>query len=197
MQSDDPGKDLDYKPSKIIDLIKNRLFIIIAGSVLVLAVVLSIYSIVILNNRTAAEADADQETETLNSEVDNPEDVEGLAEVLPQQVRSNDDESSDNGQGWTAFGANVDPFSDPMKLTGVLYGGRGGPLAIIESSGTSYIVSEGDYVDDLWAVRSIVRDSVLLRAHNQEVRLYFDQAPETRSLDFETDQGEEEVEEGI
>lgn len=190
MQNEDPGKDLDYRPSRILSLLKNRLFIIIAGSLLVLAVVLGIYSIVMLNNRTASETNNDQEIEAVDPEVVIAEDVEGTAEVLPQQVRSDDDLNED--QGGSVFNPSVDPFSDPMKLTGVLYGSRGGPLAIIESSGTSYIVSEGDYVDDLWAVRSIVRDSVVLRAHNQEVELFFDQAPETRSLELDSEQEEDE-----
>lgn len=194
MQNEDPGKDLDYRPSRILNIVKSRLFIIIAGSLLVLAVILGIYSITILNNRTASETNNDQEIEAVDPEVVIAEDAEGTAEVLPQQVRSDDDSDNDlnEDQGGSAFNPSVDPFSDPMKLTGVLYGSRGGPLAIIESSGTSYIVSEGDYIDDLWAVRSIVRDSVVLRAHNQEVKLFFDQAPEARSLELDSEQEEDD-----
>ncbi|MGM0652964.1 MAG: hypothetical protein ACQES4_09340 [Bacillota bacterium] len=194
MQNEDPGKDLDYRPSRILNIVKSRLFIIIAGSLLVLAVILGIYSITILNNRTASETNNDQEIEAVDPEVVIAEDTEGTAEVLPQQVRSDDDSDNDpnEDQGGSAFNPSVDPFSDPMKLTGVLYGSRGGPLAIIESSGTSYIVSEGDYIDDLWAVRSIVRDSVVLRAHNQEVKLFFDQAPEARSLELDSEQEEDD-----
>ncbi len=195
MHIDDPGKDLDVKPSKVLTFLKNRMFLVVAGSILLIAVLLSIYSVVVLRNQTASDEPAVPETGTVDTDEVNGE-VAGTAEVLPQQVRSNNSDNTDDSRGWSAFDANVDPFSDPMRLTGVLYCGRGGALAIIESSGTSYIVSEGDYVDDLWAVRSIVRDSVVLRAHNQEVRLYFDQAPETRSLDYDMNQGEEEFEEG-
>ncbi len=190
MQYDDPGKDLDVKPSKIVTFLQNRLFYVIAGLILLLAVGLSIFSLVIINNRN----DVAEEPQTTDLTAMN-DDVEGTAEVLPQQVRSNDDDDQDEERSWTAYEAPVDPFADPMRLTGVLYGGRGDPLAIIESSGTSYIVYEGDYVDDLWAVRSIVRDSVILRAHNQEVKLYFDQAPETRSLDSDRDLEEDDPEE--
>ncbi len=195
MHIDDPGKDLDVKPSKVLTFLKNRMFLVVAGSILLIAVLLSIYSVVVLRNQTASDEPAVPEAGTVDTDEVNGE-VAGTAEVLPQQVRSNNSDNTDDSRGWSAFDANVDPFSDPMRLTGVLYGGRGSALAIIESSGTSYIVSEGDYVDDLWAVRSIVRDSVVLRAHNQEVRLYFDQAPETRSLDYDMNQGEEEFEEG-
>ena len=196
MQHDDPGKDLDVKPSRILTFLKNRIYLVTAGLILIIAITLSIYSVVTLRDRTSSDEPSEPavaSTETANGN----DEVAGTAEVLPQQVRNNEIADDDNDRSWSAFSANVDPFSDPMKLTGVLYGGRGGPLAIIESSGTSYIVSEGDYVDDLWAVRSIVRDSVVLRAHNQEVRLYFDQAPETRSLDYDIEQDEEELEEDI
>ncbi len=196
MQHDDPGKDLDVKPSRILTFLKDRIYLVTAGLILLVAVTLSIYSIVVLRDRTASEEPVGDDMAAVES-ADSIDEVDGVAEVLPQQIRSNDNNNYSNVQEWSTFDANIDPFSDPMRLTGVLYGGRGGPLAIIESSGTSYIVSEGDYVDDLWAVRSIVRDSVVLRAHNQEVRLYFDQAPETRSLDYDIERDEEELEEDI
>ena len=196
MQHDDPGKDLDVKPSRILTFLKDRIYLVTAGLILLVAVTLSIYSVVVLRDRTASEEPVGDDMAAVES-ADSIDEVDGVAEVLPQQIRSNDNNNYSNVQEWSTFDANIDPFSDPMRLTGVLYGGRGGPLAIIESSGTSYIVSEGDYVDDLWAVRSIVRDSVVLRAHNQEVRLYFDQAPETRSLDYDIEQDEEELEEDI
>jgi len=196
MQHDDPGKDLDVKPSRILTFLKDRIYLVTAGLILLVAVTLSIYSVFVLRDRTASEEPVGDDMAAVES-ADNIDEVDGVAEVLPQQIRSNDNNNYSNVQEWSTFDANIDPFSDPMRLTGVLYGGRGGPLAIIESSGTSYIVSEGDYVDDLWAVRSIVRDSVVLRAHNQEVRLYFDQAPETRSLDYDIEQDEEELEEDI
>lgn len=196
MQYDhDPGKDLDVRPSKILQFFENRMFLVVAGAILLFAIAFSIYSLVILRDQTAS-GEVDLPGTESAEPAENDGEIEGTAEVLPQQVRSNNNDDNANNQGWSAFDANVDPFSDPMKLTGVLYGGRGGSLAIIESSGTSYIVSEGDYVDDLWAVRSIIRDSVILRAHYQEVTLYFDQAPNIRSLEYEPDQDEEEVEGG-
>jgi hypothetical protein len=107
-------------------------------------------------------------------------------------MRDTGDESTSDL--WTSFDAGVDPFTDPMKLTGVVVGGRGGAMAIIESSGTAYIVAVGDYVDDLWAVREITSDMVVMRAYNQEVSLFLDQPPITRTLDgglFEEEDQEE------
>jgi hypothetical protein len=117
-------------------------------------------------------------------------------EVLPQQKRNleNDAESS----SWNAFEPVTDPFAGPMKLTGILLGGFNDSMAIIESSGMAYVVSVGDYVDDVWAVREIGREMVILRAHNLEVSLFLDQPPVTRTLDgdLEPDQEEDDPEEG-
>jgi type II secretory pathway component PulC len=167
-------KDLD---SGIPALFKNKVFLIVAGAILFLALVASIYSAITLNNRVEAELIALESNSNLPNNIG--EDVVGVAEVLPQQRRESDEQISGNGQG--PF---IDPFAEPMKLTGIAIGGHGGNMAIIESGGTSYIVSVGDYVDDLWAVTKITRDSAVLRAHNQEVSLFFDQPPVTRSLDL-------------
>lgn len=188
MKRKDPGKDLDVKASQLFKLLKNRMFLIIAGSILLIALVGGIYSVVLLRDRTASEE--------LNDEItaSGDQDIAETAEVLPQQIRNNDDRDE---RSWSTFTPGTDPFGGPMKLTGVVIGGRSGPMAIIESSGTSYIVSEGDYVDDLWAVRQITRETVILRAHNQEVSLYFDQPPSTRRLDYESESEEDASEEGI
>ena len=188
MNRKDPGKDLDVKASQLFKLLKNRMFLIIAGSILLIALVGGIFSVVLLRNHTASE-----ELNVDNTAL-NDQDIADTAEVLPQQIRSNDDT---NQRSWSAFTPGTDPFGGPMKLTGVVIGGRSGSMAIIESSGTSYIVSEGDYVDDLWAVRQITRETVILRAHNQEVSLFFDQPPSTRSLDYEGESEEDASEEGI
>ena len=103
-----------------------------------------------------------------------------VAEVLPQQRRS--DGTMEDGT-WVPVNQYFDPFAEPIKLTGVAIGGSGGPMAIIESGGSSFIVKVGDYVDDLWAVLEIKRETVILRAYNQEVSLFLDQPPITRTLD--------------
>ncbi len=194
MQQDDPGKVLDKNSPQVLSLLKNRMFVIIAGSVLVLGLALGIYGIFILRDRTASD-DLPPGSEIESSEAAaGDSEVAGVVEVLPQNKRSIDND--DDVQGWSAFNPGIDPFSDPMRLTGVVTGGRSCAMAIIESSGTSYIVSEGDYVDDLWAVRQITGESVVMRAHNQEVMLFFDQPPVMRSLDPELEMEEDDPEEG-
>lgn len=196
MRNKKPERELEGKPKikgekileKLQELARNRIFLIVAGVILAIAIVGGVASILILrSNATAADNDG-----TAGSESADP-DIPETAEVLPQQTRNS--ENADD-ESWSVFQPFVDPFSDPMKLAGVVFGGRGGAMAIIESSGTSYIVSEGDYVDDLWAVRSIFHDSVILRAHNQEISLFFDQPPETRTLEPVWEDEEDDPEEG-
>ncbi len=187
-----PGKYIDIKTSELTKkFFENRLFLIIAGSILLIAVAGGITSVFFLRGSTAPEAAVTGNNE-LSGVVD--QELADVAEVLPQQIRVNGDTEE---RSWSSFNPLVDPFGGPMKLTGVVIGGRSGSMAIIESSGTSYIVSEGDYVDDLWAVRQITIGMVILRAHNQEVSLYFDQPPSIRTLDYERESEEDASEEGV
>jgi len=167
----------------------NRLFFIIAGSILLLAVAGGLYSVLLIAGRSAADQEL---TEGSQESSVNGDDIVEQAEVLPQQIRKDEDsEESD----WSSFNPMTDPFGGPMKLTGIVTGGRGGSMAIIESSGNSYIVSEGDYVDDLWVVFEVSPEVVIMRAHNQEVSLYLDQAPVLRDLHYQEDVEDEEPDE--
>lgn len=124
-----------------------------------------------------------------NAGGDQAADTVVVAEVLPQQRRS--DGTMEDGT-WVHVNQYFDPFAEPIKLTGVAIGGSGGPMAIIESGGSSFIVKVGDYVDDLWAVLEIKREMVILRAYNQEISLFLDQPPLTRTLDVGlSDEGQE------
>ncbi|ACA59478.1 hypothetical protein Daud_0966 [Candidatus Desulforudis audaxviator MP104C] len=64
-----------------------------------------------------------------------------------------------------------DPFIGPLELAGVILGGRGGNLAIIEAGDAAYVVSEGDLVQSVWTVSKIDKDTVLLTAGEQELEL--------------------------
>ncbi len=187
MEGQEPVKRINIE---IPEIFKNRLFIIIAGAILFIALAGGIFSVYLLRDKVAA--DGSPARDNLTGAISVPEEVGDVAEVLPQQRRNTDDESSSDPG--TYYEAGVDPFTDPMRLTGVVIGGRGGAMAIVESSGTAYIVAVGDYVDDLWAVREITRDMVVMRAYNQEVSLFLDQPPVTRTLDGGLDQDEDQEE---
>lgn len=182
--------DSKKKPSKLTELTGNKLYLVIAGVIILLVVTGVVYGVLALLNNLNAAAGADSQAFSGAASADST--VAATAEVLPQQIRINITEDDENN--WSGFEPFMDPFADPMKLTGVVIGGRGGAMAIIESGGTSYLVAVGDYVDDLWAVLQITRYMVVLRAHNQEVSLFFDQPPVTRSLDSYRE--EEDPEEG-
>ncbi len=167
---------------------KNRLYTILAIAVLVVALAGGVYSIYLLRDQTAEENLSSADGFLIGTE--ETDNIVEVVEVLPQQKRNleNDSESS----SWNAFEPVIDPFAGPMKLTGILLGGFNDSMAIIESSGMAYIVSVGDYIDDVWAVREIGREMVILRAHNLEVSLFLDQPPSTRTLDGDLDPGQEE-----
>ncbi len=190
MLEKDQGSTGEKKRLKLPAFLENRLFIVIAAGILVLAVAGGIYSLIILGNNAVDEPLAQEEKELKTADAEGPK----TAEVLPQQRRANSDNNNLDDPSMI-FDPTIDPFSDPMRLTGTASGGRDGNMAIIESSGISYIVTVDDYVDDLWSVREISADQVILRAHDKEVTLYLDKPPVTRSLDpvqEEEDQGEGE-----
>ena len=180
----DPGKMLDYKTPEIF---KNKRFLVIAGLLILLAFAGSIYGMILLAGRTASETVVKLPDQAGSFPADLAQ--ADVVEVLPQQKRFTD---PDRDNTWPTYNQFIDPFAEPMKLTGVVVGGRGGTMAIIEAGGASYIVSVGDYVDDLWAVYRITRTMVVLRAQNQEVSLFFDEPPSARSLDYDLNDDRED-----
>lgn len=193
MPRNDRAKRRAESKLKLPLFLKEKPVLLIGGLALLLLIAVGVYGMVALGNGAAEEqlAEGSGEEDALQDE--GPE----TAEVLPQQRRENDgayDEAGSNEgevKTTTSFEPSVNPFTDPMRLTGTASGGRDGNMAIIESSGTSYIVSENDYVDDLWSVREVSMDRVILRAHDKEVTLYLDKPPETRSLVPDQDEDEQ------
>jgi hypothetical protein len=169
------------------NLKKDKQLLLITGCVLALLVT-GIVIIVLSGSRAGEELQALGEVPGIASG-EKAADAVVVAEVLPQQRRS--DGTMEDGT-WVPVNQYFDPFAEPIKLTGVAIGGSGGPMAIIESGGSSFIVKVGDYVDDLWAVLDIKRETVTLRAYNQEISLFLDQPPLTRTLDVDLeDEGQE------
>ena len=87
--------------------------------------------------------------------------------VLPETTRARDDVRSS-----TPDASVKDPFVGPMSLTGIIFSGGEGDLAIIESDTTGYVVATGDTVSGLWTVVEIDREMVVLQsADGREMRL--------------------------
>lgn len=104
-----------------------------------------------------------------NGAAGNNNDAE-TGEVLPQTIR--EPANADD-----AIWFSRDPFAAPLKLTGVISGGWGDPIAIIESGSAAYIVSVGDIINDVWTVAQIVNDTVVLKAPDREVKLQLNHRP--------------------
>lgn len=187
MYEDDPGMELD---DRIPAILKNKVFLIAAGAVLLLAVIGGAYLFFFYPDSAAPPPPGPTQPIPPVAGRDN-DDENDVAEVLPQPVRE-DESAQEENRTRRLPDPHVDPFSDPMRLTAVVFGGRGGNMAVVESSGTSYIVAEGDYVEDLWLVRRITWEAVILRAYNQEVSLFLNQPPVTRTLDMESDNSSDE-----
>ncbi len=176
MDRGEKKKELESKSnSSFLDKIREKPLYIVIGIVLLLAVAGGIYVLLFLNGN----GDAD------GGELPAGDLVEETAEVLPQPEREHVEE--DDESLWHSVTSFADPFEKPMKLTGIVSGGRGGGMAIIEAGSTSYIVNEGDYVSGIWSVYEIRSEEVVLRARDQEISLYLDQLPVTRELNGDMD----------
>jgi len=70
-------------------------------------------------------------------------------------------------------GGTVDPFAGPAVLRGVITGGGGNDLAIIEIGGATYVAAPGDKIAGDWTVTEIKNGLVILTTQDQEMRLEF------------------------
>lgn len=88
--------------------------------------------------------------------------AEDAVEVLPQIERQEEEEMM----------RPPDPFAAPPILVGVLMGGVGENIAIIEAGGNRYIATEGNMVAGLWKVQEIHRDKAVIVLRDRETVLY-------------------------
>lgn len=87
-------------------------------------------------------------------------------EVLPQTERSADKDNENEGKKNESNPVN--PFDAPMKLSGVIVNSDKDSVAIIETSIKSYVVREGELVNDIWKVSKIEEKGVLLINGDEE-----------------------------
>ncbi|MGI6621684.1 MAG: hypothetical protein GX227_06700 [Clostridiaceae bacterium] len=86
-------------------------------------------------------------------------------EVLPKIIRSGSEEKID---------VDKDPFSEPMKLVGVIFS-ESRSTAIIEWGYYSYIVEKGELVGDSdWKVAVIEKDKITLETDSDRIVLSLD-----------------------
>jgi len=88
--------------------------------------------------------------------------ADDAVEVLPQIERQEEE----------ATVRPPDPFAAPPILVGVLMGGVGENIAIIEAGGNTYVATEGNMVAGLWKVQEIQRDKAIIILRDRETVLY-------------------------
>ncbi|MCW2277273.1 hypothetical protein [Heliophilum fasciatum] len=64
-----------------------------------------------------------------------------------------------------------DPFSGAITLKGIIKGGDGNDVAIIENGKTSYVAALGAQVGNGWSVAEITANSVTLASDSQKIKL--------------------------
>lgn len=87
---------------------------------------------------------------------------------LPTTTRTVDQPSDSTGLTVSQL---RDPFSGGIVLRGVITGGTGNDLAVIEAGSTAYVVSQGAVVAGDWTLAEINRDSVVLTSGSSELIL--------------------------
>jgi len=66
-----------------------------------------------------------------------------------------------------------DPFSSGMVLKGIITGGSGGNLAIIESGNTAFVAGPGEEIAGGWTVTEIKRSAVIIKMGIHKLQLDF------------------------
>jgi len=140
---------------KFLRLPRQRRYLLIGGAALACLVVFAAAAILIINRPAAAPAAAEEDEAPATAEP---------ATVLPQIKREGE-------QNPEIEIITRDPFASPLKLTGIVTGGAGGSMAIVESGGTAYIVAAGEMIAKYWSVQEITDDTVFLTSADGEVVL--------------------------
>lgn len=104
-------------------------------------------------------------------------------EQMPQQTDSAAAPGSDSGTLSTYLpdigrkldaGSEIrDPFTKGMVLKGIITGGSGGNLAIIESGNTAFVAGLGEEIAGGWTVAEIKRNVVILTLGTHKFQLEF------------------------
>ncbi|MEG6522544.1 hypothetical protein [Desulfotomaculum sp. 1211_IL3151] len=88
-----------------------------------------------------------------------------------------------------------DPFASKMKLKGIMTGGGGTNLAIIELGNTSYIAKPGTEISQGLFVEEIRPDLVLLKSKEERMYLEFGGRTKTEKLNTDKQKSEDQEKE--
>jgi hypothetical protein len=96
-------------------------------------------------------------------------------DILPQTERSAVEGTADSKGGSAGQPVKNDPFSGPLKLVGVVIGGGGKNMAVLESGGRSYVLQKGDVLDNGMSVESISEEEIRLKDGERQVSVKLEQ----------------------
>lgn len=162
-------------------VLNNKKQVIIAG-VLFLVGLMVLTVLFKLNHDFIKQSQGEQLQQQTGSETTNSPDPGALSTYLPDTSRKLEDNQEIR-----------DPFSRGMMLKGIITGGSGGNLAIIESGTTAFVVGPGDEMEGGWTVAEIKSGAVILKMGVHKMQLEFngrvkDLTPKTTPAETTTDQ---------
>ncbi|WP_027365568.1 type II secretion system protein N [Desulfotruncus alcoholivorax] len=159
-----PGKnikDLFKQLETLLKKDKKKTFIVVVCVFIILA---GLIYIIKLNYNFIKESQNKQEGQqsTVTDDTGQPDAAKTSSTFLPELKRK-----METGQEVR------DPFNVALKLKGIINGGYGGDLAIIEAGNTAYVVKVGEELQGGWKVKEIKKNAVILTAGNQSLELKF------------------------
>ena len=169
-------------PGKVREFFSGRSPILVAGiaaGVLLVAAGAVFFLTGIWRGPDSALPGDEQEQDAVSPGEEEVDKDDQHTEMLPQTTREEDEDRKIR-----------DPFGEPAVLLGLISGGQGEDLAIIQASDTTYVASPGDIIDDYWTLSKIDGRRVVLEAEDEAYNLEF---KASRSPDIVDDPGDEEA----
>ncbi|TYO95059.1 hypothetical protein [Desulfallas thermosapovorans] len=142
-------------------VLNNKKQVIIAG-VLFLVGLMVLAALFKLNQDFIKQSQGEQLQPQTGGETTSSPEPGALSTYLPDTSRKLEDNREIR-----------DPFSRGMMLKGIITGGSGGNLAIIESGTNAYVVGPGDEMEGGWTVEEIKSGAVILKNGVHKVQLEF------------------------
>jgi len=154
--------------SNFTSFLNNNKRLVVLLCILLVVIILAVVINVVLSGN-----DTDNQLANVTNPSDQPKGngittgSDDYAEVLPQMERTAE---TTTDQAIETSGV-PDPFLLPKELLGIIIGGGGEDLAIVGTGEGTYLVEEGQLVNDLWEVKEINDASVVLVLDDRQLVL--------------------------
>jgi len=141
-------------------VVNNKKNVVIGGVILVVGFIILV--VLFRLNYNFINKNRDEQIQQTGSETAKSPAPGALSTYLPDTSRKLEDSSDIR-----------DPFSRGMVLKGIITGGSGGNLAIIESGSTAFVAGPGEEIAGGWTVAEIKRSAVILKMGIHKLQLEF------------------------